>query len=821
MAETQDNRPADSAGDEYGSSSIQVLKGLEAVRKRPGMYIGDTDDGSGLHHMIYEVVDNSIDEALAGHCDKIEVFIHMDNSVTVKDNGRGIPVGMMEEEGKSAAEVILTVLHAGGKFDNNAYKVSGGLHGVGVSVVNALSSKLKLKIKKQGGVYFQEYSKGDALYPLKRIGDTKEHGTKVTFSPDKDIFTMTEFNLATVKNRLREMAFLNSGVFIYLLDERVGEEFTFHYDGGLSEFVSYLNSAKVALHPETVDLHKHQEKGDLTLEIAMQWTNAYQENIRCYSNNIYNRDGGTHLTGFKAGITKVFNNYITANTKNLKVKIEGNDIREGLTAVVSVKMADPKFSSQTKDKLVSSEVQSFVSSSISEILLQFLEENPSIANTVIAKILEAATAREAARKARDMSRKKGNNAGMSEPGKLAGCSEKDPAKSELFIVEGDSAGGSAKQGRSRDNQAILPLRGKILNVERAHPERIAESEQIRNIIATLKAGTGASFDITKLRYHTIVIMTDADVDGAHIMTLLLTFFYRHMPEIIERGHLYVAQPPLYGIKKKNGNAIDTYLKDEKEYQKYLVDVGTQHLSVTTSDSKNLLDEQFHSFLTTMVNLDSHLLRTDFIYDSAVVEAISSHPAFISEDFSSREVLIEKFHAIEKHMEQYWPSHLPIRMELEDNERYEGEFKLLVITTINGAEKQTRIDYKFVKNSEIKLIASLKQKLKEFGDAPYTLALKDDENSKEVFDSWKTLMDDILQKERERIGNRLQRYKGLGEMNSDQLADTTMDPKNRTLLKIKIEEAVEADAVFVALMGDDVDPRRHFIEKNALSATIDL
>ncbi len=800
---------------DYSASSIQVLKGLEAVRKRPGMYIGDTDDGSGLHHMIYEVVDNSVDEALAGHCDKISVYVHIDGSVTVKDNGRGIPVDLHKDENRSAAEVIMTVLHAGGKFDNNSYKVSGGLHGVGVSCVNALSDWLKLKIKRDGKEYFQEYEKGFPLYPIKEIGTTNESGTKITFMPDKEIFTMLEFSLPRISKRLREMAFLNSGVRIYFLDERVGQEQEFYYEGGISEFVAYLNQAKKPLHEEIVTLTKHQEKGDLTLDISMQWTSAYQEQVLCYTNNIFNRDGGTHLSGFKLGITKVFQNYITENRKNAKIKINGDDIREGLTAVLSVKMADPKFSSQTKDKLVSSEVQSFVSSAISEALGMFLDENPDIAAVIIDKIIEAAVAREAARKAREMTRRKGALENTTLPGKLADCQEKDPARSELYIVEGDSAGGSAKQGRDRKNQAILPLRGKILNVEKARLDRLLKSDTILTIVAALGTGIGKDeFNIEKLRYHKIIIMTDADVDGAHIMTLILTLFYRYMPEIIERGYLFVAQPPLYGITK---NKKINYVKDEREFQKFLVRTGIQNIEVKAGDVV-LKGGDLKKLIETIIELNANLAKTDFIYDSAVVEAVSSIEEFSLDEFKSESTLWERWEMIKKELEINHPERAPFRMELEENLRYEGEFKMKIYTTINGVNKTSLIDYKYFNNSEIKLIRKLKQKVLEIPCCSYTIVNTSKEEETNV-KGWREMLEAILNISRE--GLKIQRYKGLGEMNPEQLWETTMNPENRVLLRINSDDAAEADKVFDVLMGENVEPRRKFIEENALNATIDV
>jgi len=800
--------------EEYGASSIQVLKGLEAVRKRPGMYIGDTDDGSGLHHMIYEVVDNSVDEALAGHCDKISVYVHVDESITVSDNGRGVPVDIHTEENRSAAEVIMTVLHAGGKFDNNSYKVSGGLHGVGVSCVNALSEWLKLKIKRQGGIYFQEYERGVPKYPLERIGDTTETGTKITFRPDPQIFTNIEFTLPRIIKRLREMAFLNSGVRIKLLDERVGQEFEFYFEGGITEFVAYLNESKTPLHPDVIRVTKEQTVGDLSLDISMQWTTSYQEQTLCYANNIFNRDGGTHLSGFKLGITKVFQNYVNENRKNAKIKINGDDIREGLTAVVSVKMADPKFSSQTKDKLVSSEVQTFVSNSVSDILQIYLEENPVIANSIVDKIMEAAVAREAARKAREMTRRKGALENTTLPGKLADCQEKDPSKSELYLVEGDSAGGSAKQARDRANQAILPLRGKILNVEKARLDKLLKSDAVLTIVAALGTGIGKDeFDISKLRYHKVVIMTDADVDGAHIMTLLLTLFYRYMQEVIDRGYLYVAQPPLYGITR---NKKVTYIKDEKEFQQYLVETGIQGLELGAGE-KVLKESALKQYIESLIDLNDNLNKIEFIYDSAVVESIASSCSIVADDFKTVTLLWEKWDLIKKHLEANYPHRAPFNMELEENTRYLGEHKMKIYSTVNGVPKVTMVDYKYINNSEIKLIENIKRNAAEIG-TEYVLRDVSKEEGTQI-SGWRELLSTILSIAKE--GQKIQRYKGLGEMNPEQLWETTMNPENRVLLRITAEDAAEADRIFDILMGENVEPRRRFIEENALNATVDI
>ncbi|HNW82354.1 MAG TPA: DNA gyrase subunit B, partial [bacterium] len=677
------------------------------------------------------------------------------------------------------------------------------------------SEWLHLKIKRQGGVYYQEYVRGVPQFPLKKIGETTERGSKITFKPDSQIFTMTEFSLPRVVKRLREMAFLNSGVKIYLLDERVGQEFEFHYDGGIQEFVKYLNEARPPLHPDIITVSKHKDQGNMTIDLALQWTTSYQEQTLCYTNNISNRDGGTHLSGFKLGITKVFQNYITENRKNAKIAINGDDIREGLTAVLSVKMADPKFSSQTKDKLVSSEIQTFVSGAVSDILGTYLAENPDIANIIVDKIMEAAVAREAARKAREMTRRKGALENTTLPGKLADCQEKDPAKSELYLVEGDSAGGSAKQGRDRANQAILPLRGKILNVEKARLDKLLKSEAILTIIAAMGTGIGKDeFNIAKLRYHKIIIMTDADVDGAHIMTLILTLFYRYMPEMIEKGYIYVAQPPLYGITR---NKKITYVKDEKEFQQYLVNTGVQGLEMKIGD-KLYKEEALQKFVEILVDLNDNLSKIEFIYDSAVVESIADTTKFIVDDFKSETNLWSKWELIKTHLETNFPSKAPFRMELEENQRYQGEFKMKIFTTNNGVEKVTSIDYKYLNNSEIVLINSFKAKIAEMGCCEFTLINKSKDEELKI-SGWKPLLMEVLSIARE--GQKIQRYKGLGEMNPEQLWETTMNPENRVLLRVRAEDAAEANRIFDVLMGENVEPRRRFIEENALNATIDL
>ncbi|MFO7735879.1 MAG: DNA topoisomerase (ATP-hydrolyzing) subunit B [bacterium] len=799
----------------YSADNIKVLKGLEAVRKRPGMYIGDTDNGSGLHRMIYEVVDNSIDESLAGYCDKVSVYVHIDNSITVKDNGRGIPIDMHKNEGKSAAEVIMTELHAGGKFDENSYKVSGGLHGVGVSVVNALSEWLKLQVKRDGGVYFQEYANGIPEYPLKKIGNTEETGTKITFKPDEKIFGDIEFSLSVIVKKLRELAFLNRGVKIKLLDERVGEEKLFHYEGGIVEFVNYLNQNKSALHSDVVFLSREEEK--LGLDIALQWTDSYQENILCYTNNIGNADGGTHLSGFKTGLTRTVQKFIKATQKNIKVSITGDDIREGLTAVVSLKMADPKFSSQTKDKLVSSEVMQFVSNSVSDALQEFLDENPATGKSVTNKIIDAASAREAAKKAREMTRRKGALEGMNLPGKLADCQVKDPNEAEIFIVEGDSAGGSAKQGRERKNQAILPLRGKILNVEKSRLDKLFKNEQIVSLVSALGTGIGTDeFDLSKIRYKKIIIMTDADVDGAHISTLLLTFFFRYMPEIVEHGYLYLAQPPLYGVKKRSKL---TYIRNEKQFQEFLVNEGADDIYIKTGDTGNeIKDKDFKVFLNNLVKLRDSLNRTDYVYDSVVVEAIAKIGGINDEDLRELSIAEEKYRLIKEYIEKEHPERLPVNVDIKEDPEH-SEYELMIKTHIRGVEKLTPINFRYTSASEIKMINRLFGILKEAGEGPYEIMTKEDDSSSETVNSWKILLNRVLAKARSAY--KIQRYKGLGEMNPEQLWETTLNPETRMLLRIRSEDVAEADRIFDILMGENVEPRRQFIQKNALKANLDI
>lgn len=813
--------------DEYGASSIQILEGLEAVRKRPGMYIGDTSDGTGLHHLVFEVLDNSIDESLAGYCTEIHVTIHSDNSISITDNGRGIPVGLKmddkHEPKRSAAEIVLTELHAGGKFDQNSYKVSGGLHGVGVSCVNALSKLLRVTIRRDGKVHEMEFVRGVAqdrqletrdgvlVSPIKVIGETDKRGTDVHFWADEEIFTHVEFHYEILAKRIRELSFLNNGVNIKLTDQRTGKEELFAFEGGTRGFVEYINKAKTVLHPTVFQAtgdRMSDQNTNISVDVSMQWNDAYNEQVLCFTNNIPQRDGGTHLTGLRAAMTRVINKYIDEHdfAKKAKVEISGDDMREGLTCVLSVKVPEPKFSSQTKDKLVSSEVRGPVEEIVAKTLSDYLQEKPNDAKIICGKIVEAARAREAARKARDLTRRKGVMDGLGLSSKLADCQERDPALCELYIVEGDSAGGSAKQGRDRKFQAILPLRGKVLNVEKARFEKMLSSEQITTLIATLGTSIGPDeFNVEKLRYHRIIIMTDADVDGAHIRTLLLTLFYRQMPELVERGHIYIAQPPLYKVK---AGRDERYLKDDAEEATYMMNVALNTAVLTPREGAEPIQGEALGELVRQFNLANVIMtRLTRMIDRAALTAIMTG---VQLDLGTQEAAEASARALEENIND-----IAVKVSVRSDELNEQHL-LWVERMHHGNVKVSSIDADFVRSADYRVLAEAAATFTGLlGEGAY-VRRGEGERTKEsaVVDFHQAMQ--WLRDESERVVSK-QRYKGLGEMNPEQLWETTMDPTVRRLLKVQIEDAIAADQIFTTLMGDDVEPRRAFIENNALRA----
>lgn len=790
---------------DYKASSIKILEGLDAVRKRPAMYIGSTGV-RGLHHLVYELVDNSIDEALAGYCDHVEVIIHLDNTITVSDNGRGIPTDIHETEGVSAAEVVLTKLHAGGKFENSAYKVSGGLHGVGVSCVNALAEKLELEVKREGKVYQQSYRRGVSQAPLKEVGITDKTGTKIWFKPDDQIFEVLEFSFDTLSQRLRELSFLNKGISILVKDERSDKEHLFEYKGGLVSFVEFLNQRKTPVHSKVLSFEGERDK--VIIEGALQWNDGYNETVFSFANNINTVEGGTHMSGFRSALTRCINSYAEKSglLKNLKEKPSGDDIREGLAAVVSVKLPNPQFEGQTKGKLGNSEIEGMAKQVVHEKISAFLEENPSEAKKIVNKIVEATRAREAARKARNLVRRKSALDIGALPGKLADCQEKDPSLSELYIVEGDSAGGSAKQGRDRRNQAILPLKGKILNVEKARFDKMLSSDEIRTLITALGAGIGEeNHNIEKLRYHNIIIMTDADVDGSHIRTLLLTFFYRQMPEIIERGHLYIAQPPLYKIKR---GKKEIYLKDDKGLQDYLIEQSTDGI-VLEANGKKWEEASLRDCLRQLIEFNQIMKRVEKKADPRLIEALIQGSSIRKESFENPSTLDKGLEELNNYLKKIYPELAGIKIQTEEDSEHSSK-RFTIQSDFKGAERETVLDLNFMTSAEIHELHLLFKDLSHLGEGPYLVSYNQD--IKELH-SFNELREFILSLGRK--GMNIQRYKGLGEMNPTQLWETTMDPETRTLLQVKVEDAVESDQIFTVLMGDQVEPRRDFIEKNAL------